>query len=79
MNKNILEEDYPNLVITEDTIEDIKNHHEFYINVPVKVQMGKIYTNEEFQKRSDEILSKELPGSEKNHVLKRVFMPRKNK
>ncbi|MBR1377092.1 MAG: hypothetical protein IJ565_04715 [Bacilli bacterium] len=76
MNKNIYEKDYPNLVITEDTIKDIKNHSRFYMNVPIKVQMGKIYTNEEFQKRSDKILSRELPGGKKSFVLKRVFKPR---
>lgn len=67
---NILEKDYPELNITEQTIENIKKHPRLYRNSPTRISMGKIYTTEEFQKRSDEILTMRLPENEKL-VLKR--------
>ena len=48
--KDILEQEYGELVITEKTRESIKKHPEFYVNSPVKVATARIYTNEEFQK-----------------------------
>lgn len=73
MSKSILRKDFPKLVVTEQTIENIKKHPEFYQGAPVRVQMGRIYTNEEFAQRSDEVLSRELPGGEKKNTLKRLF------
>ncbi len=67
---NILEKEYPELNITKKTIENIRKHPQLYQNVPVRVAMGKIYTTEEFQKRSDKILSTPLPGG-KPAVLRR--------
>ncbi len=67
---NILEKEYPELNITEEILKNIKNHPSLYSSAPVKTFMGKIYTTEEFQKRSDEVLAMSLPGSE-NRVLKR--------
>lgn len=66
---NILEQEYENLVITEKTRKNIKKHPELYINSPVKVRTARIYTNEEFEKKSDKILKQELP-KEKTLVLK---------
>ena len=48
--KDILEQEYGKLVITEKTRENIKKHPEFYVNSPVKVATARIYTNEEFEK-----------------------------
>ncbi len=42
--------------------------------------MGKLYTTEEFTKRSNEVLSRELPGGEKkgqNHILKKLLKPKR--
>lgn len=77
MNKDILEKDYSNPVVTKKAIENIKRYPQFYIGTSVRFQMGKIYTNEEFSQRSDEVLSRELPGVEKMHVLRKVFKPKK--
>ena len=46
--------------ITQRIIEDIKKHPSLYLRVPLKTQMGKIYTDEEFEMRSDRVLKKEI-------------------
>ena len=63
----ILYEDYPQLNITEKTIENIKKHPALYQNVSPKVALGKIYTNEQFENKSEQILIAPLPGP----ILKR--------
>lgn len=73
-----LEKNYYVPVITEKTIEGIKRHPKFYLGAPVRVKMGKIYKTGEFEKRSDEVLSRELPGGEdKKPSLKRLFVSKK--
>ena len=47
--------------ITQRTIEDIKKHPSLYLRAPLETQMGKIYTDEEFEMRSDRVLKKKLP------------------
>lgn len=47
--------------ITQRTIEDIKKHPSLYLRAPLKTQMGKIYTDEDFKMRSDRVLKKKLP------------------
>ena len=74
--KDILEQEYGELVITEKTRESIKKHPEFYVNSLVKVATARIYTNEEFQKKSDEILKQELPKG-KTLTLKKILKPKK--
>lgn len=74
--KDILEQEYGELVITEKTREIIKKHPEFYVNSPVKVATARIYTNEEFQKKSDKILKQELPKG-KTLALKKILKPKK--
>ena len=59
--------------ITEETKEHIKKHPDMYTECPSKVQMGNIYTDEEFKERSDRVLSAELPGEENSKVLKKVL------
>ena len=58
--KNILEKEYPNLNITQKTINEILKHPKFFRG-HVRTFMGKIYTNDDFKKRSDSVLSKKLP------------------
>ena len=65
-DREVLEAEYPEPIITEETIADIKSHPELYVGAPVKTATGRIYTTEAFEKRSEELLSKELPlGSNK--------------
>lgn len=72
MNKSILEKNYKSPIVTKETIENMKRYSQFYTGGSVRVQMGQIYTSEEFSKRSDEILSKKLP-TEEEHILRKVF------
>ena len=46
--------------IDEKTIEGILNYPEFFRG-HVRTAMGKIYTSDEFKRRSDEVLGRELP------------------
>ena len=59
--KDILFSDYPELVITNKSIEQIKKHPEFYVNTPVRVFMGKVYTTKEYEKRRKRVLETPLP------------------
>ena len=58
---NILNTPWPELVITNKTIEHIKEHPEFYVNSPARVFMGKVYTDDEYEKRRKRILETPLP------------------
>lgn len=60
IKKSILEQEYKTPVITEETIKNIISHPRFFRG-HVRTAMGRLYTNEEFKKRSDEILAKEMP------------------
>lgn len=73
-SKDILKQGYKRPVITEDTIKNIKEHPEFYVGVPVVIATGRIYMDEEFKKRSDEILSLKLPDCAKSPVLKNYLI-----
>ena len=59
IKKSILEQEYKTPVITEETIKNIISHPRFFRG-HVRTAMGRLYTNEEFKKRSDEILAKEM-------------------
>lgn len=60
IKKSILEQEYKTPVITEETIKNIISHPRFFRG-HMRTAMGRLYTNEEFKKRSDEILAKEMP------------------
>ena len=49
-NRDILEAEYKDPIITEETIKGIKS------------QAGRVYSNKEFEERSEKLLSTELPG-----------------
>ena len=59
IKKSILEQEYKTPVITEETIKNIISHPRFFRG-HMRTAMGRLYTNEEFKKRSDEILAKEM-------------------
>lgn len=60
IKKSILEQEYKTPVITEETIKNIIGHPRFFRG-HARTTMGRLYTNEEFKKRSNEILAKEMP------------------
>jgi len=57
--------------ITKELRDDIIAHPSKYPNLPVRVQMGKFYTDEEYENRANQVLNTPLPGSEKGIVRKR--------
>lgn len=63
--KSILFTPYKPLKITEETRRAILEHPELHSGLSVRARMGKIYTNEEWEQRREEVLSKPLPGDEK--------------
>lgn len=62
--KDILFKDFPPLHITEETRKDVLAHPQLYANCDVRVRMGKFYTDEEYQRRREEVLNRPLPGGE---------------
>lgn len=56
----MMEQTYPKLNITQKTIDEILSHPKFFRG-HVRTLMGKIYTTDQFEKRSDSILGKKLP------------------
>ena len=59
-SKEILEQDYPKLIITEKTIDAIMQHPKFFRG-HIRTLMGKLYNSEEFEKKSDSILKQKMP------------------
>lgn len=75
----ILGKDYlKDINVTQEVLADIKKYPWLYQNSPVKVQMGMIYTNQEYSKRRDEILAKPLPGEKKPVILQKIKRRAKN-
>lgn len=68
--KYIMNLEYSHFQITEETRQNVLNHPERHLNCPLRVFMGRIYTDEEWETRSKEMLSRELPGGEKLPVKK---------
>ena len=65
INKEIIFKDYPPLKIDEETRKRVLSTPERHLNCPVKIRMGKFYTDEEWEKRSKRVLSMKLPGHKK--------------
>ncbi|MBE6152853.1 MAG: hypothetical protein E7166_01310 [Firmicutes bacterium] len=76
-SKNILEQPYVKLKITEKTREDVLKHPSLYANCDVRIQMGKFYTDEEKEKYFDETLKRPLPGEEKSKTLIKIIKKHK--
>lgn len=68
----IMELEYPEVKITDATIRYVLEHPERHMNCPVRVFTAKFYTDEEWEKRSNELLSNGLPGDEKPPVKKLI-------
>ena len=71
INKKILFTDFKPMKITEEMRNDVLEHPERYINCPLRVRMGKFYTDDEYERLVEENLNKPLPGDEKKLVFKR--------
>lgn len=77
--KAILEQPFPQLKITEKTREDVLTHPERYTNCDVRTRMGKFYTDEEYERRIEEILNRPLPDREEKGPTLVKKGKRKNK
>jgi len=76
--KKILEADYPKFVVTEQTRKDVLEHPQRYTGCDVRIRMCKFYTDEEYKKRVEEVLSRPLPGEEKGpKKILRIFKRKK--
>lgn len=77
--KEILFKDYPPLHITEETRQAVLDHPELHSGLSVRARMGKFYTDEEYEQRREEILSKPLPGGEEKGptLVKKRIPPKK--
>lgn len=61
-NREIIDMDYPPLKITEETRRKVLENPVRHLNCPVRIRMGKFYTDEEWEKRENKVLSMKLPG-----------------
>lgn len=57
---NVLDVPYKTPIITKGTLKVTTSHPRFFRG-HVRTSLGKLYTNEEFKERSNNILAKELP------------------
>jgi len=77
--EDILFQDFPELHITEETRQAILEHPELHSGLSVRARIGKIYTDEEWEQRREEVLSRPLPGEEKTSVLVKKKKSSKNR
>lgn len=54
-------------------VNDAKKYPRLYECTPLNIKLGKIYTDEEFRKRSDKILKKKLPGGNNERRNKKTY------
>ena len=57
--------DFPEFKVTEETRKDVLANPQKYFGCDVRIRMGKFYTDEEYQRKIEEGLSRELPGEKK--------------
>lgn len=77
-NKEILETDYKKIKITDKTKEKIIKHHKLNYSLPVKVFMGKFYTDDEYNRKRNKAFNTTLPGDEKGfQKVKKLFNRKK--
>lgn len=61
MGANVISRQFPKLKVTKKLRDDIKAHPLSYYNCDVRIRLGLFYTEEEWEKKRDKILSKKLP------------------
>ena len=73
INKKILFTNYRRFKITEDARQEVLNKPSKHTNCPLKIRMGMFYTDEEWEKKSKNILSCELPdGVHKKKLIRKI-------
>ena len=65
---DILFEDYEPIKVTEETRRHVLEHPGLYKNCPIRIRQGMFYTDEEYEARFEEVMSKPLPGSEEKGI-----------
>lgn len=60
-------------------IEEILKHPELQTECPVRIRIGKFYTDEEYEQRREEVLSRPLPGEEDRPKLVKSIYGKNNK
>lgn len=63
--KDYLFNDFPDFKVSEETRNDVIKHPQKYSDCDIRVSMGKFYTDEEYQKRLNDGLNRELSGRKK--------------
>lgn len=63
--KDYLFEDFPEFKVTEETRKDVIENPQKYSSCDVRIRMGKFCTDEEYQRKIEVGLSRELPGQKK--------------
>lgn len=63
--KDYLFEEFPEFKVTEETRKDVIENPQKYSGCDIRIRMGKFYTDEEYQRKIEEGLSRELPGQKK--------------
>ena len=63
--KDYLFEDFPKFKVTKETRKDVIANPQKYSSCDVRIRMGKFYTDEEYQRKIEEGLSRELPDQKK--------------
>lgn len=76
IDKKILFEDYKIFKITEETRKNVLKHSDIHTSCPLKIRMGKFYTDDEYKQKAEESLNRQLPGEEKS-VKRLIFKRRK--
>ena len=61
IDKDIIFQDYKPLVIDENTIQNILTNPKAHTQCPLRTRSGRIYTNDGYKKRTDELSKKDLP------------------
>lgn len=62
--ESILFQDFEPVKVTEATRQHVLDHPEMYQNCPPRIREGKFYTDDEYEKRAEEVLSTPIPGGD---------------
>lgn len=65
---DILFEDFEPVKVTEATRQHVLEHPGLYKNCPPRIRQGMFYTDEEYETRFEEVMSKPLPGGEEKGI-----------